>query len=46
VLCTVVPAGIERGHVQVDTLGLDAAERRLEEIDVIADGDRYAERKP
>ena len=44
-LCTGIPAGVERGDLHVDTLRLDAAQRRLEEVDVIADGNRYAERK-
>ena len=44
-LCTIVPAGIERGDLHLDTLRLDAAQRRLEEVDMIADGNRYAERQ-
>ena len=41
----VVAAGVEGGDLHVDTLRLEAAQRRLDEIDVIADRNRYAERK-
>jgi hypothetical protein len=41
----IILARVEHGHVQVDALRLEAPQRGLEELDVLPDRNRDAERE-